>query len=119
MNHRSLLKGTSLLAIVGAAALSGCRHDKVIVVPTQTTQAQPSTNTIVVREAPPPAKEESMPTPPSSDKAWAPGHYEYRDNTYVWVEGQWLDKPNSGAEYVAAHWEQRDGGWVFVAGHWR
>jgi len=115
-----LLNGTSVLAIVAAAALAGCRHDKVIVVPTQTTQAQPSTNTVIVREAPPAPREESMPqNPPSPNKAWAPGHYEYRDNTYVWVEGQWLDKPNAGAEYVSAHWEERDGGWVFVAGHWR
>ena len=121
MNHRLLWKGTSVLAIVGAAALAGCRHDKVIVVPTQAAApSQPSTNTIVVREAPPPAREDSTPPGPApSDKAWAPGHYEYRNNSYTWVEGHWIDKPRAGAEYVAAHWEERDGGWVFVPGTWR
>ena len=59
------------------------------------------------------------PGPAPSDKAWAPGHYEYRGNSYTWVEGHWIEKPQPNAEYVAAHWENRSDGWVFVDGYWK
>lgn len=124
MNH-PLLKGTSVLAFVGAGLLAGCHHDhdRVIVVnpATSTAPAQNSApNTIVVHEAPPAPREESMPSEsPPSDKAWAPGHYEYQNDTYVWVSGRWIDKPQPNAEYVAPHWENRSDGWVYVAGYWK
>jgi len=125
MNRLTMSPRVSVLALAGAAILSGCRHDRVVVVPTpapvvtQAAPAQPQINTIVVHDAPPPPRDESMPSePPPPDKTWKRGHWEYRDNAYTWVAGQWIDtRPN--AEYVPPHWENRSNGWVYVEGYWK
>jgi hypothetical protein len=78
------------------------------------------TNTIVVHDAPPPPRDETVPTePPSPDQVWAPGHWEYQDNNYTWVQGTWVSRPQPNEQFVAPHWESRSDGWVYVPGYWR
>lgn len=72
--------------------------------------------TIVVREAPPPPRDEVVP-PPRHGYVWAPGHWEYRNHHYVWVRGSWM-KERHGYRYSAPVWEQRDGQWVMRPGRW-
>jgi hypothetical protein len=133
MNPSSLNGRIAAVALGAAALLAGCaHHDKVVVVQPATQTPAPQTvvvhdnpapaqtNTIVVHDAPPPPRDESVPTePPSPDQVWAPGHWEYQDNNYTWVQGTWISRPQPNEQYVAPHWESRADGWVYVAGYWR
>ena len=74
-------------------------------------------DTIIVREAPPPPRDEAVPAA-RHGHVWSPGHWEYRHHHYVWVNGTWLRERN-GYHYRASNWEQRDGRWVMTRGAWQ
>jgi hypothetical protein len=71
----------------------------------------------VVREAPPPPREEVIGVAPSPMHVWVPGYWAWHDR-WVWVAGHWTVPPHRGAVWVPGHWEQRGRGWVWVSGHW-
>lgn len=71
----------------------------------------------IVSVAPPAPQYEVVPAP-RAGHIWAPGHYEWRGNQYVWVRGQWL-ADRSGYEYREPRWVQRaDGTWLLVGNNW-
>lgn len=73
--------------------------------------------TAIVAAAPPPPHHEVIPAP-RHGLVWAPGHYDWRGNQYVWVSGRWLrDRP--GYEYREPRWVQRGNGeWILVGNSW-
>ncbi|HEY0824568.1 MAG TPA: YXWGXW repeat-containing protein, partial [Ramlibacter sp.] len=73
--------------------------------------------TAIVSTAPPPPRYEVVPAP-RVGWVWAPGHYEWRGNEYVWVEGHWM-RDRVGYEYREPRWVQRaDGSWILVGDNW-
>lgn len=77
-------------------------------------QVQPLVN--VQYAPPPPARFERVP-PPRQGYVWAPGHYEWRGNRYVWMRGTWV-RARPGYVYRAPQWRERDGRWVYRRGDW-
>jgi hypothetical protein len=72
--------------------------------------------TIIIREAPPPPREEAIPRPRRGHE-WAPGHWAWRNGQHVWVSGHWV-RERRGSHWVPDRWVERDGRWVLMAGHW-
>ena len=73
--------------------------------------------TIIIREAPPPMREERMPEHHRHGMEWAPGHWAWRHGQYVWMEGHWM-RERRGHHWVAERWERRGDRWVMMPGHW-
>lgn len=74
------------------------------------------TRTIIIREAPPPPREEARPQE-RRGYAWAPGHWEWRGGRHVWVEGRMM-RERRGQRWVEDRWVERNGQWTLVRGHW-
>lgn len=72
--------------------------------------------TFIVREGPPPMREERMPGHRPGHE-WAPGHWDWRHGRYVWIQGHWM-RERRGEHWVADRWERRGDRWERVAGHW-
>ena len=72
--------------------------------------------TVIIREAPPPMREERMPDH-RHGMEWAPGHWVWRHGQYVWMRGHWM-RERRGHHWVAERWEQRGDRYVMVPGHW-
>ena len=72
---------------------------------------------VIVREAPPPAREERVPGVRHGHE-WAPGHWAWRNGQYVWVQGHWM-RERRGEHWVAERWEQRGDHYVLIPGHWQ
>jgi len=118
----------SALLAFGAGFLAGCRHTTVVQAPAPAAptvviekedhgaQAQ---NQVIVPEAPPPPREETVPEAPSPDQYWIPGHWEYQNGSFAWITGHYESRPHADAVYVPGHWEQRANGWVYVQGYWK
>ena len=75
-----------------------------------------SARVVVVREAPPPPRDEVVPTL-RHGYVWSPGHWEWRHNHHVWVAGRQI-RARHGYVYNAPAWEQRDGRWMMHPGSW-
>lgn len=73
---------------------------------------------LLVREAPPPDREEVIVEAPSPRHVWVKGYWTWHDG-WVWQPGHWSLPPYGGAQWVPGHWRQRPYGWVWVSGHWR
>ena len=54
-------------------------------------------------------------TCPSPDHVWVDGHYNYVNESYVWVDPHWAVPPKGKRVWVKGYW--RDGGWI--GGRWR
>ncbi|PUA19724.1 hypothetical protein [Glaciimonas sp. PCH181] len=72
---------------------------------------------IVLKNAPPPPKVESIPSP-RTGLIWIPGIWNYVGGWYVWQAGGWeLDR--EGQQYVSARWIQHAHGWQLHPGRWQ
>ena len=76
-----------------------------------------SADTVVVRVAPPEARQERIPAP-RRGYVWAPGHWEWKYNHHVWTGGHWV-RARRGYVYDNPTWEERDGQWQMRRGNWR
>jgi len=101
-----MFKKTLLAGLVAAGSLIG-------LVP----MAANAQYTAIVQTAPPAPLREAVPAP-REGYVWAPGHYEWRGNQYVWVRGHWI-ADRVGYDYREPRWVQRGSGeWVLVGGDW-
>ena len=73
--------------------------------------------TIVVRDAPPPARAETRSPRPTPNAVWIDGHWKWAGARYIWVSGYWEKKPKG--TWVAGHWKKTPRGHVWVKGHWK
>lgn len=85
---------------------------------TTTTVAEPDTDVIVVKEAPPTVKVETKPASPGEGYMWIPGYWEYRNGEYAWVDGRWERPPAEEMVWVPGQWVDTGAGYVYVSGHW-
>ena len=72
--------------------------------------------TIVIREAPPPPRDEPVPQV-RRGYVWAPGHWEWRHNKHVWVAGHQV-RARRGQHWQADQWVERNGRWEYRPGRW-
>ena len=79
--------------------------------------ATPANAVIIVREAPPPPREEVMPAP-RRGHVWSAGHWEWRHRQHQWVRGNWV-RERRGYRYDQPAWVERDGRWHMQRGQWR
>jgi len=75
-----------------------------------------SAATIVVREAPPALRVETVPAPRAGYQ-WVNGHWDWRGNRWVWVGGTWV-RERHGYVYAPPMWVERDGRWERREARW-
>jgi hypothetical protein len=85
---------------------------------TTTTTTTTTTAPIIAPEAPPAAKEEVRPAPPSADMIWVPGAWDYENGAYVWKSGLWELPPAQKMIWTPGRWLHTTEGYTFVPGHW-
>ncbi|MCX6933741.1 MAG: YXWGXW repeat-containing protein [Verrucomicrobia bacterium] len=95
---------------------------------TQTTQTTPGGTvvttqtvpvlTMMVPQAPPAMQAETVLARPSSDHAWVPGYWTWRNSRYEWMAGHWEVPPFSTAKWNTPRWEPEDGAYRFFEGYW-
>jgi hypothetical protein len=73
---------------------------------------------VVVRDAPPPPREEVIGVAPSPRHVWTPGYWAWHDG-WVWEPGRWALRPYPAAGWVPGYWERRGRRWGWTSGHWR
>ena len=100
-----LKSNKTLLAAVLATALTGFGA------------AAHAQYTAIVSIAPPAPQYEVVPAP-RAGYVWDNGHYEYRGNRYVWVQGRWLEA-RDGYQWEQRRWVQRGNQWQLVGGDWQ
>lgn len=71
---------------------------------------------IVVRVAPPEPRIERVPAA-RAGYVWAPGHWEWRNNRHVWVNGH-LIRERRGMHWQPDRWVARGGSYHYVPGSW-
>ena len=99
MRNKTLLGAAMAAALMGFGAAAQAQY------------------TAIVSVAPPAPRAEVVPAP-RAGWVWAPGHYEWRNNEYRWVEGHWM-RERVGYEYREPRWVQRaDGSWILVGNNW-
>ena len=49
---------------------------------------------------------------------WQPGHWNWTGNSYVWIQGQYVDTAGHGPNWMSEYWEKTDVGWVWRPAHW-
>lgn len=81
-----------------------------------TTQASAAVRIITVREAPPPLRDEAVPSPRRGYQ-WAPGYWNWQGQRHVWHGGTWV-RERRGYVYATPTWVEHDGRWQFQRGSW-
>lgn len=76
----------------------------------------PAAAEALVRVAPPAPRMERIPEP-RRGYVWSPGHWEWRRQQHVWINGSWL-RERPGYAYRAPAWAQRDNRWALQPGRW-
>ena len=63
---------------------------------------------------------ETIPRPPVSavPLIWQPGHWDWTGNSFVWVQGQYVDTTGHSGTWMPGYWEPAGGGWVWRPAHW-
>lgn len=77
----------------------------------------PASAVIIVRQAPPPPRAETVPEA-RRGHLWVPGHWDWRGKRYVWVKGNYM-RERRGYMYDQPAWEEREGKWHRTGGNWR
>src|SRR5262249_52393335 len=65
---------------------------------------------VVVEDAPPPAKVESVPVDPGKPCAWLDGRWEWAARNWEWTPGDWVEAPEG------CHYAPPETIWVATAG---
>jgi hypothetical protein len=73
---------------------------------------------VVVRSQPPPERMEAVPRSPGPGFNWIRGHWGWRHERWVWIDGRWDRAPRAGQAWIAGQWVARGNGWVWIEGHY-
>lgn len=115
-DKKALRRGVGLTAILTASViLAGCYAGPPRV---RTAAVVEEPSGAIVTLAPPEPRVEAVPVAPGPRYVWTTGHWAWNGAAYVWVAGQYVERPRSEAMWVAGHWASRNGGWVWIDGHW-
>jgi hypothetical protein len=71
---------------------------------------------VFVQVAPPPMRYEAVPAP-RNGQVWAPGYWDWRNNSHVWHAGNW-ERDRPGHHYQPTQWQERDGRWHREPSRW-
>ena len=71
---------------------------------------------ILVQKAPPEPRSERIP-PARRGYIWDAGHWDWRNNRHVWVQGKWI-RDRKGYVYNPPSWQERDGKWEMRRAAW-
>ena len=113
---------------VALSLLSSCARRPIIVQapPATVIQSAPAAapaptgrDVIIVREAPPAPRAETIPVQTSPQQTWVPGYWSWHEGKHTWVAGHYETPPSPTATWVAPRWEQRSDGYAFIPGGWR
>lgn len=80
-------------------------------------QAFARDSVVIVRNAPPPPRHESVPHARRGYE-WAPGYWNWNGHRHVWVRGHW-ERARHGYVYHRPEWQQGDDGWRMNRGGWQ
>jgi len=70
--------------------------------------------------APPQAPYEEYVIPDEPMKqVWRKGYWDYDGQSFSWVSGYYIYRPDPTAAWTPDRWEQRTFGWAFVPGYWQ
>lgn len=105
----------AVCSAVVSLALSGCVATERVGVPVPQVRVEEQ---VVAPHAPPPPRAELPPPVPGEHYVWRPGHWWWNGQTYAWVAGEYVERPNPRAAWVGGHWAERGPNWVWVPGHW-
>jgi len=72
---------------------------------------------VLVQYGPPPPPRHEVAPHPRRGMAWVPGHWEWRGNRHVWMQGYWV-KARPGYAYREPRWEQHGERWEMRRGGW-
>jgi hypothetical protein len=112
--------------ILGAVAL--CAAASAAMAAPADRQATPlqlaqTTAVIYSPAAPPPPRQETVPPPPAYETQlayWQPGHWTWDGNNYLWMPGEYVQRPQPQATWIPGQWlPQANGGYMWVEGHWQ
>src|SRR5690348_15312469 len=107
MHIRHARLGLLCAALALAPALAGCVVERPPV----------AAEVVVPRRPPPPRPEVIPPRPrPAEIVAWRPGHWQWVGRDFVWMPGEWIERPRREARWTPGHWVERPRGWVWVEG---
>jgi len=84
--------------------------------PLTTLGLTPALADIYVRVAPPPPRQEVVPTI-RSGWVWQPGYWNWNGHRYIWVRGHRV-RAHRGAHWVPYAWREDGGRWRMDRGHW-
>jgi hypothetical protein len=104
---------------LGLSLLAGCVVERPAPRRVYVEPAPPVGDVVIVREAPPPPREEYIPLCPGPRYVWCHGHWRYNGSAYYWVPGHWELPPREHAEWIGPRWEVRGDGYFFIEGRWR
>jgi hypothetical protein len=49
---------------------------------------------------------------------WKFGHWRWNGQQYVWVPGQYAERPSPTANWIPDYWKEGPSGWLWVEGQW-
>jgi hypothetical protein len=81
------------------------------------TQAFARDSVVVVRTAPPPPRNETVPHARRGYE-WVPGYWNYTGHRYAWTRGHW-ERARNGYVYHRPEWTQDNGSWRMNRGGWQ
>jgi hypothetical protein len=79
--------------------------------------AQNRTQVVVVKQAPPALRAESVPAARRGFE-WVPGHWDWSGKRYTWVGGRY-EKIRAGYVFKRPEWRRDANGWILERGGWR
>lgn len=100
-----LMKKVLLAALIATSAIG------TVAIPQAAVAAS-----VYINVGPPPMREEIVPVQ-RRGYMWAPGHWDYRGNRHVWINGSSV-RERRGYTYQPHRWVQDGDRWHQQRGHW-
>jgi hypothetical protein len=72
----------------------------------------------VAPHPPPPRRAEIPPPAPSPQALWRSGRWRWDVQQYVWLPGQYIQRPWPSANWLPGYWQKGPDGWIWVEEQW-
>jgi hypothetical protein len=104
LKRRSVHCALSVLVMIAVAAVvssAGAQQSGPRFAQLAQTAAPPVP--MIAPAASPPLQEEAIPPPPTPAVYWQPGHWTWVVSTWVWIAGQYVERPQPQAVWQPGH----------------
>ena len=112
MKRMNIILAIGAMSLVGSACYT--KHEVIH----ERSGAAPAKEIVIV-EAPPTERVETIGVAPSAEHVWVPGHWVRTSTGWDWRSGRWEVRPTATSVYVPGYWEKQSGGYIWREGHWR